>query len=134
MIVVDTNIICYYWLRSPLSSQAEALLQIEPEWTVPLLWRSEFRNALALGVRHQVITMKDAIDLIGRAESLLHGCEMQVSSRMVMDLVSQSTCTAYDCEFVAVARERGLRLVTMDKQVLREFAHIAVSLPEFLAS
>ena len=134
MIAVDTNIICYYWLRSPLSAQAEALFQIEPEWTVPLLWRSEFRNALALGIRHQVITIKNAIDMIERAESLLHDYEVTVSSRTVMDLVSKSNCTAYDCEFVAVAREQGLKLVTMDKQILREFPHIAVSLPEFLAA
>lgn len=78
--------------------------------------------------------MKDAINLLERVENRLGKNEVAVSSRTVMELVAQSSCTAYDCEFVAVAREHGLPLITADRQVLREFPHIAVSLAHFLAS
>ena len=134
MIAVDTNIICYYWLASPLSPQAEALQQREPIWITPPLWRSEFRNAVALSLRHRLLAMEDAIALVERAEDRLGRNEVVVSSRIVMELVAQSSCSAYDCEFVAIAQEHGLRLVTADRQVLREFPQVAVSLANFLAS
>jgi predicted nucleic acid-binding protein len=60
--------------------------------------------------------------------------EFRARPRDVFDLVGQSSCTAYDCEFVAVARERGLQLITADREILREFPHIAVSLENFLSS
>ncbi len=134
MIVVDTNIIYSYWLASPASAQAEELEKRDADWVVPPLWRSEFRNAVSLSVRHRVIALRDAIELVERAEARLRNRELEVSSRTVMELVGLSSCTAYDCEFVAIGREHGLRLVTLDKQVLREFPHIAVSLSDFLAS
>lgn len=134
MIAVDTHILCYYWLPSPRSAQAEALAQRDPVWLVPPLWRSEFRNALAGAVRQRVITIADAIELLQRAERQLRQHERQVSSRTVMDLVAASSCTAYDCEFVAVAREQGVPLISANRQILREFPHLAVSLDVFLAS
>jgi len=134
MIAVDTNIVCYYWLPSPRTAEAEALEQREPEWLVPPLWRSEFRNALAGGVRHGVIGMANALELLHRAESRLRNYEREVLSQSVMNLVARSSCTAYDCEFVAVAREQGVHLITADREILREFPHLAVSLDDFLSS
>ncbi|CAN5604162.1 hypothetical protein BH20VER3_BH20VER3_01460 [soil metagenome] len=134
MIAVDTNIVCFYWLPSPRSSEAEALAELEPAWLVPPLWRSEFRNALASSVRHGVVAMKDAMELVARAENRLRSHERQVSSQTVMELVARSSCTAYDCEFVAVAREQGVPLITADREILREFPHLSVSLGNFLSS
>ncbi|MEO6870782.1 MAG: type II toxin-antitoxin system VapC family toxin [Chthoniobacterales bacterium] len=109
-------------------------MEREPEWSTALLWRWEFRNAMVGYVRRGSLSSPAAIELCQKAEATVERREFCATPKDVFDLVSKSTCTAYDCEFVAVARERGLRLVTMDKQVLREFPHIAVSLPEFLAS
>jgi plasmid stability protein len=50
----------------------------------------------------------------------------------VLDLVSRSPCTAYDCEFVAVAKGMGIPLVTEDRQVLAAFPGIAVSQRAFV--
>ena len=52
--------------------------------------------------------------------------------RLVLDLVSRSACTAYGCEFVAVASEHGVPLVTADQQLPRAFPAIAISLTEFV--
>ena len=46
----------------------------------------------------------------------------------VLALVRKSDCSAYDCEFVALAARLGIELVTMDKKLLRGFAGDAVSL------
>jgi hypothetical protein len=44
VIVVDTNIICYRWIPSSHSPDADKALPKDPDWIAPLLWRSEFRN------------------------------------------------------------------------------------------
>jgi len=45
----------------------------------------------------------------------------------VLGLAAQSGCTAYDCEFVALAADLGTRLVTADRRVLAAFPDIAVA-------
>ena len=41
---------------------------------------------------------------------------------------SDSDCSAYDCEFSVLARRLGVRLVTMDKKLLKAFPGQAVAL------
>jgi predicted nucleic acid-binding protein len=52
----------------------------------------------------------------------------------VLELAAESGCSAYDCVFVALAEELGVRLVTVDQQILRQFPAIASSPESFLAS
>jgi predicted nucleic acid-binding protein len=98
------------------------------EWTAPVLWRSEFRNILAGYLRRQIITFDQACRLQAEAESLLDGFEHDVDSRHVLDLVRTSDCSAYDCEFVALAETLNSCLVTMDKKLLRAFPQRAIPL------
>ncbi len=65
------------------------------------------------------------------AARLMNGMEYTVASLDVLQLVRNSACSAYDCEFVALARDLGVPLVTADRQILREFPKIAISLGEF---
>jgi predicted nucleic acid-binding protein len=46
----------------------------------------------------------------------------------VLELVRDTDCSAYDCEFAALAMRLGVRLVTMDSKLLRAFPKHAVSL------
>ena len=62
------------------------------------------------------------------AESLLSGNEYKIDSLDVLTLGRDSECSAYDCEFVALAKRLDVNLATMDKKVLRSFAMIAKSL------
>lgn len=54
-----------------------------------------------------------------------------VPSATVMNLVERSSCSAYDCEYAALAESLGIKLVTADKQLCREFPAIAVNLKTF---
>jgi len=128
VIVVDSNILAYLYLPGEFTAAAEALLEREPEWAAPPLWRSEFRNILAGCVRRKMLSFEQACSLHAEAESLLEGFEFEVHSREVMELVRESECSAYDCEFVALADRLGAKLVTMDKKVLKAFPKRAVSL------
>lgn len=128
MIVVDSNVLAYLYLPGEYTAAAEALLEHDPDWAAPVLWRSEFRNILAGYLRRGTLTFEQAHALQSEAEDLLRGAEYEVDSRSVLELVRDSECSAYDCEFVALAMQLGTKLVTMDGKVLRSFPNIAVAL------
>lgn len=132
MIVVDSNILAYLYLPSEFSSQAESLLAEDPRWVVPVLWRSELRNVLALYMRKDLLTLEQAYTVQTEAETLLADAEYQVPSLDVMRLVESSDCSAYDCEFVALAKRLNVKLVTADKKILKAFPAIAVTLEQAL--
>ena len=125
MIVVDSNVIAYLLLPSEHTAAAEALLEQDPDWAAPVLWRSEFRNVLALYLRQRHLALATALELQEAAEALLAGREYSVDSDDVLSLANESGRSAYDCEFVAVARALGVPLITTDRQLVSSFPQIA---------
>ncbi len=69
--------------------------------------------------------------ILEQAEGLMADNEYEVSSAQVMQLVNNSNCSAYDCEFVALARYLNVPLITSDKKILREFPDIAQTIESF---
>jgi len=134
MIVVDTNIIAYLWMPGSHTSQVEGVLQKDSDWAAPLLWRSELRNVLAGYIRRNLMTLDIAMQIMQEAESQMAGKEYPVASKHVLNLVKNSESSAYDCEFVALAEELSVPLVTTDKKILAEFPSIAITVDQFRAS
>jgi predicted nucleic acid-binding protein len=96
-----------------------------------VLWRAEFRNVLA-GYLGRGDLDQAAVDrCLDGAESQLAGYEYLIPSRLVMRKVAASTCSAYDCEYVALAEDLQATLVTSDRQVLAEFPALTTSLKAF---
>lgn len=133
MIVVDTNIIAYLYLKGQHTQHVEALVDQDPVWASPLLWQSEFCNVLTLYVRKKIITLHDAIEIIEQAKTLMSDNEYEVSPADVLELSKSSRCSAYDCEFVSLAKKLNVPMVTEDKQILADFPKIAVSLATVLS-
>ncbi|MBS1255724.1 MAG: hypothetical protein MAG581_01533 [Deltaproteobacteria bacterium] len=125
MIVVDTNVITYLLISGEHSQQAEKLLRHDPHWIAPFLWRSEFRNVLSLYMRKGFISLELAMRLSEHAEQLMSNNEFDISSSDVLKFVQYSECSAYDCEFVALATQFKVLLYTMDEKILRAFPNTA---------
>lgn len=121
MIVVDTNVLAYLYLPGPYTPAAEKLLQREPDWAAPLLWRSELRNILALYVRKGSLGFERAYEIQREAEAMLADSEYDVDSLEVLRLARDSRCTAYDCEFIALAQRLDVKLVTQDAKLRKAF-------------
>ncbi len=131
MIIVDTNVVVDASVIGPRTASARAAFLKDPEWCAPPLWRSEFRNALALYMRKELLTIDDALKLLAEAESLVEDREFPPDSVRILRLVADSNCSAYDCEFVALAQELSTYLVTSDKRLIRAFPETAVPLETF---
>ncbi|OFW24286.1 MAG: DNA-binding protein [Acidobacteria bacterium RIFCSPLOWO2_12_FULL_66_21] len=131
MIVVDTNVLAYLWLPGELTAVAERVLEADAAWAAPLLWRSEFRSVLTGALRRRTLSLARARQIAAAAERQLHGSEYAVSSAVVLELALRSGCSAYDCEYVALAADLGVPLVTNDRHVLAAFPDRAASPDSF---
>ena len=132
MIVVDTSVIASLWVPNDMEELAYQVLRKDPDWAAPLLWRSELRNVLALYLRKNILELSTVLQAMQEAEHLMESNAYEVNSTQVLQLVQNSGCSAYDCEFVALADDLGVRLVSFDKQICREFSGIAVHPKQFV--
>jgi len=132
MIVADTNIIVYLYISGDRSQQSEDLLSFDSNWVAPILWRSELRNVLAQYLRKNLLNIDEILQIIQQAEKLLADHEYEISSAHIMQLVQSSQCSAYDCEFIALAQYLDAPLITTDKKILREFPEITQTAESYL--
>jgi predicted nucleic acid-binding protein len=133
VIVVDSNILCYYALPGTRTALADRLRARDREWCVPTLWRSEFRNVVVGQIRRGAMDLAAAQEVVALTEAMLRDNEFTVDSSVVLARAAESGCTAYDCEYVVLAEHLGVPLVTSDKQVLAAFPARAVSLEQYTA-
>lgn len=134
MIVVDTNVLAYCYIRFERTQLAQSVRLRDPVWHAPVLWRSELRSALAGYIARRTLDVDEAAGIMMAAEMALAGCEHSVASRDVLAMVTSSGLSAYDCEFVVLAQSLNVPLVTEDQAILKAFPEIAVSMEDFLKS
>lgn len=133
MIVVDSTVIAYCWILSDRTELAQRVRLRDPDWHVPVLWRSELRSGLLAYVWRGEIDAHRATATMAAAESALAGCEHLVASEAVLELAARSRLSAYDCEFVALAQSLGVPLVTEDRAILKAFPEVALTMEGFVA-
>ncbi len=121
MIVADVNLLAYLYLPGKFSELAEDLLLRDSEWAVPRLWRSEFSNILATYMRQGLLSLDDALTIHRRAYALVSASEYDVPAAEVLRLAKASGCSAYDCEYVALAEHLGVLLISGDAKLCKAF-------------
>src|SRR5688572_24131871 len=89
------------------------------------LWRSEFRNLLAGCLRRNALTFEQVCAIQAEGERIVYDGH-EVASEDILMAVRDSRCSAYDCEYVALALALESPLVTADKALLRAFPAVAV--------
>lgn len=128
MIVADTNLIAYLFIEGEFTNQAESLYQADSDWVAPYLWRSEFRNILALYLRKKILSLAESKAIVQGAEELFSDNEFELNSNAILNLAANCPLSAYDCEYVLLAQKLGIRLVTNDKKILKNFPDITINL------
>jgi predicted nucleic acid-binding protein len=113
------------------SLNSEAICCKDPDWIAPALWRSEFRNVLIQSLRHGFLSLDEILNIMNRAEGLMKDNGYQMDSSRILRLAAVSGCAACDCEFVELALDSGVPLVTSDRALIEKFKPDAVSMTAF---
>ncbi|MBV9240542.1 MAG: type II toxin-antitoxin system VapC family toxin [Acidobacteria bacterium] len=132
MIAVDVNVLLYLVLRGDHTQMATDALRKDPDWRAPRLWRSEMLNGLTGYIRRGDLDVPRGLAAFDKARRTVRG-EPMIRPGRILDLVSTSSCSAYDCEYVAAAEFLGCKLVTNDRKIIRDFPGVATSIADFVA-
>jgi len=132
VIVVDANVIAYAVIPGAKTTLALAAIERDADWVAPALWRSELRNILATSVRTKRLALKQALAAWEQAVGLVAETTLDVDCEQVLRLSAHSGASAYDCEYVALARTLAIRLVTADAALARRFPGVAIDLGRFV--
>jgi predicted nucleic acid-binding protein len=129
LIVADTNLIVALALKTSASADADAVRKRDNDWAAPLLWESEFRNALMGMLRAGDIGMQTALGAYKFAAENITA--YSVSTSAVLRLAEANGLTAYDAEFAALAEWLDCKCVSYDPDLLN--AKLAEAPQEFLS-
>jgi predicted nucleic acid-binding protein len=131
VIVVDATVLIDLLVATgELSSRAAKLAAQDPDWISPSIWRYEFGNAVRNMVRGKHFQAENVPPVWGIAEASLIETELSVDQASIYSITEKHGLSFYDASYVHLARSRALKLYTRDKQVLRECADVARSMPE----
>ena len=128
MIVVDTSVMVSLLLGGEHGEAAARLFERDPEWAAPVILVSELRNVLLGYVRRGALTRDQAKAMIDDAAAVLRERTATVVGGETLDTALQCGLSAYDAEFVVLARTLGVRLVTLDGGILEGAGDVAVEL------
>ena len=132
MIVVDTHVVVHLLTGGEAGAAAANVLRRDPAWAAPPILLSELRNVLAGFVRREWMSLDDALGMEGDARDVLGDRIADAPGPDVLRTALASGLTAYDAEFVVLARAVQIPLVTADGAVLAAAADVAVA-PESFA-
>ncbi|HMP91149.1 MAG TPA: type II toxin-antitoxin system VapC family toxin [Kiritimatiellia bacterium] len=132
MIVVDTNILAYLYFDSERTTLAQAVHQKDQDWIAPALWRHEFINILAMNVRFKRLCVDDAVSIWDEALARLAGSEFYPDTGEVIRIAQANMISAYDAQFIALARQKGVVCVTEDKEMLKKCPDITLTMEAFI--
>lgn len=124
MIVVDTNILASFAMDGEDGARVH---RQDSEWSAPTIAVSELRNTLLGFIRRDATPLNEALAANADALSALGDRIHSLDGAAVLETALECGLTAYDAEFVALARTLGVRLVTLDKAILRGAPDVAVS-------
>ena len=133
MIVADTSLIASLLLLTPATGAAEAVLERDPQWTAPGLWRYEFKNVLTTQVRVLGLPLEQAVALFEKAGEVILEPEIEVELGGVLRLAHVKKLSAYDAEFLALALALNVKIVTLDSGILKAAPDIAITPDAFAA-
>ncbi len=134
MIVVDTNVFVRLSVGPDAGGDAALLHQldprVDPEWTAPPIFVSELRNVLPGYLRRGDFDLSRATATCDEAVRVFGDRIEEVPHDQVIDTARECGLSAYDAEFVVLARTLGVALATLDGEILAGAPEVAVSVRE----
>ena len=82
-------------------------------------------------IRRNILNFEEAKLVMRSALQTMEAREILPPSELALDLIAASECSACDCEYVALARDLNVKLLTSDQKILSNFPDTAVDLTAF---
>ncbi len=136
MIVVDNSVAVSWFLADELDPYAVAVLDAiseTHEMLVPSLWLLEFVNTMLVAERRGRIEATTRIDALERVKSLplrIASSPTVFSLEVLQTLAHAHSLSAYDAEYLRIAREKDLPLATLDSSLRHAALQESVALFE----
>lgn len=133
MIVVDTCIIIHLFNTTELTSLAQQVLEINPEWNTPTTWREEYANVLAKLYKKSKCKPKEVLELFQTTSEELQNREYKIETKDALECAMQFQISVYDAHFVVLAEQLSTWLITEDVEVLKKCPKRALSMLDFVS-
>jgi predicted nucleic acid-binding protein len=134
MIVADASLLAHLLIPSPNSAVAEDVYRKDPEWSAPVLWRSELRSVLLKHIRHSGMEIELANAVVAKALLVIRDRETVPPTPAVLEAAVSFNVSAYDAEYLVVARQLGVALLTFDRQLHQAAPNLAIAPSAFASS
>ena len=134
MIVADASLLAHLLIPSPESALAEDVYRKDSEWSAPVLWRSELRSVLLKHMRHSGMNIELAKAVVEKALLLIRDRETLPPNLAVLEAALFFNVSAYDAEYLVVARQLGVPLLTFARKLQQAAPGLAIAPNAFASS
>ena len=130
MIIVSTEILAALYLEGDLTAVAEAVLERDPAWATPMIWRALLPLQLSEELAAGRLDSEEARQIARSAAMLFKGREFPSPLENNLEHVIAG-CPPLMAPFVSLARGLGCPLITTSVEVLRAFPEASIAAAEF---
>ena len=125
MIVVDTNVVCYLLIRGEHSDRAQRLFDADSDWVAPRLLFDELLNVLVTYERKSLLADRQIMMIVEEALELIGDSLFELPPERVLAVARRTGLSGYDSQFVALAEDLDVELVTWDRQMIERCPTVA---------
>jgi predicted nucleic acid-binding protein len=117
MIVVDVNIIVNLFIEGEHTSAAVELYKQDDQWHCPDIWLHELTNVMSTYVKYGGLSPKKADQILNNAMAYFLDTTFSIPMSDVLKYSLKYNISAYDAEYIVLAKSKNARLVTVDKKL-----------------
>lgn len=130
MIIVDCTAIADFFIgEAEIQKAAQSLLELDPEWVSPVLWRYEFGNVLRSQVRAGKISVKLMSRYLRAAENIVLESVVELDSVAVGEIAHAHELSFYDASYVWLGQVRGISFYSRDDKLRRKCPSLVFPMP-----
>jgi predicted nucleic acid-binding protein len=131
MIVADANLVAYFVIPGVSTQQAERVRAKDKLWIVPPLLPHELLNIMTTYVNRNRLGRDEAIRAYRRGLALVKVSDVSHDPIAILNLATTARCASYDAEYVWLAQQLRVPMVTADREVIEAFPSVALGLDQF---
>ncbi len=132
MVIVDTGPLAFLLLPGDMTDLAQRAYLKDAAWASAPLWRSEFRNLVVRYIREGWVSQTSAEQILAAAEAKMHPRQYNIDSKAVVELAIQTGLSAYQCEYLALAQDLNIPLITTNDDLVAAAPTLAIGLKAYV--